>query len=114
MSPSNSIPPPSNSSAIVAIVSTSYSKCHYIHKTTGIERGCNILGVFHPVKYWRSSAGSNPKHHLEVGVEQPKAKKRALQDVTNCSERHVQMDVGNRDELDRENDHQRVKTRGRN
>ncbi|KZS06275.1 Uncharacterized protein APZ42_030332 [Daphnia magna] len=88
--------------------------CNSHFYDSDILKGCNTLGVFHPVKYWRSSAGSNPKHHLEVGVEQPKAKKRALQDVTNCSERHVQMDVGNRDELDRENDHQRVKTRGRN
>ncbi|KAK4021362.1 hypothetical protein OUZ56_003279 [Daphnia magna] len=50
--------------------------CNSHFYDSDILKGCNILGVFHPVKYWRSSAGSNPKHHLEVGVEQPKAKKK--------------------------------------
>ncbi|XP_046638551.1 uncharacterized protein LOC124316576 [Daphnia pulicaria] len=38
--------------------------------------------MFHPFKHWRLNEGSNPKYHIEVGVEQPKVRKKALQDVT--------------------------------
>ncbi|KAK4025068.1 hypothetical protein OUZ56_010571 [Daphnia magna] len=51
--------------------------CNRHFDDSDILKVYNILGVFHPFKYWSLSA--------EVGVEQPKAKKRALRDVTNTN-----------------------------
>ncbi|EFX69974.1 hypothetical protein DAPPUDRAFT_113149 [Daphnia pulex] len=51
--------------------------CNHHFDDSNNVKGCNILGVFHLFKCWRLNEGSN-----QVGVEQPKVRKRALQDVT--------------------------------
>ncbi|XP_045032126.1 uncharacterized protein LOC123474666 isoform X2 [Daphnia magna] len=56
--------------------------CNRHFDDSDIVKGYDILGLFHPFTHWRLRAGSNPKYHLEVGIEQPKVRKKALQDVT--------------------------------
>ncbi|XP_045023078.1 uncharacterized protein LOC123467068 isoform X2 [Daphnia magna] len=56
--------------------------CNRHFDDSDIVKGYDILGLFHPFTHWTLRAGSNPKYHLEVGIEQPKVRKKALQDVT--------------------------------